>query len=169
MAGLETVEPAAFRAAMARLAGAVTVITTDGPAGKRGMAATAVTSVTDTPANLLVCVNRSARSNALIKRNGVFTVNVLSAEQEALVAVFSSPADIDPFEQPDLWFAGSTGAPVLLGSLVSLDCVLDQIVNIGTHSLFVGTVVDVVIGGMARGLVYFDRACWPVGNQPDPA
>nr|WP_269530312.1 flavin reductase [Asaia astilbis] len=49
-----------FRDAMARLASAVTIITTDGENGRHGFTASAVCSVSDDPATLLVCVNRSA-------------------------------------------------------------------------------------------------------------
>lgn len=43
-----------FRNAMAMLGGAVSVITTDGPAGRFGFTASAVCSVTDAPPTLLV-------------------------------------------------------------------------------------------------------------------
>ena len=43
-----------FRDGMARLAGAVNVITTDGAAGPAGFTASAVCSVTDQPPTLLV-------------------------------------------------------------------------------------------------------------------
>ena len=39
---------AQFREGMSRLGAAVTVLTTDGPAGRHGMTASAVCSVTDT-------------------------------------------------------------------------------------------------------------------------
>lgn len=32
----------------------------------------------------------------------------------------------------------TTGTPILKDALALIDCELDQIVNIGTHSLFVG-------------------------------
>lgn len=147
-----------FREAMARLASAVTLVTTDGPAGRRGLAATAVTSITDSPPNLLVCVNKSGRSNAMIKQNGVFSVNVLSHHQEALVGAFTNPAESDPFGETGLWDTLETRAPILKDTLASLDCTLDQIINIGTHSLFVGHVVAVRIGTAAKSLVYFDRS-----------
>ncbi|MEP6869233.1 MAG: flavin reductase family protein [Novosphingobium sp.] len=161
---MDAIEAPAFRAAMARLASAVTLVTTDGPAGRRGLAATAVTSITDSPPNLLVCVNKSARSNAMIKQNGVFSVNVLSHDQENLVGAFSGPSDNDPFSNSALWERLETGAPTLKETLASLDCTLDQIINIGTHSLFVGHVVAVRIGSATQGLVYFDRAFCGVGE-----
>ncbi|MEO8722625.1 MAG: flavin reductase family protein [Sphingobium sp.] len=146
------------------MASAVTLVTTDGPAGRRGLAATAVTSITDTPPNLLVCVNKSTRSNAMIKQNGVFSVNVLSHVQEALVGAFSGPSNSDPFGEAALWDTLETGAPILKETLASLDCTLDQIINIGTHSLFVGHVVAVRIGSAIQGLVYFDRSFCAVGD-----
>jgi len=162
--GMDVSEAPTFRSAMARLASAVTLVTTDGPAGRRGLAATAVTSITDDPPNLLVCVNRSTRSNAMIKQNGVFSVNVLSHEQQPLVGAFSGASQADPFGEPQLWDTLETGAPILKDTLASLDCTLDQLINVGTHSLFVGHVVKVRIGTRMRGLVYFDRAFCAVGD-----
>lgn len=161
---MQTIEADLFRAAMARLASAVTLVTTNGSAGQRGLAATAVTSITDDPPNLLVCVNKSARSNAMIKQNGVFSVNVLNHEQEVLVGQFSGASEADPFGEAQLWETLETGAPILKGSLANLDCTLDQIINIGTHSLFVGHVVAVQTSTYKRGLVYFDRAFCGVGS-----
>ncbi len=48
-----------YRDAMARLGAAVSIVTTDGPAGRAGFTASAVCSVTDDPPTLLVCMNRS--------------------------------------------------------------------------------------------------------------
>jgi len=161
---MDLIEAATFRSAMARLACAVTVVTTDGAAGRRGMAATAVTSVTDDPPTLLVCVNRSTRSNAMIKQNGVFAVNVLSIDQEELVGAFSG-GEGDPFARTELWDTLRTGAPILRDALSSLDCTLDQIINVGTHSLFVGQVTAKRAGTASSGLVYFDRRFVGVGER----
>ncbi|MFX5634519.1 flavin reductase, partial [Acinetobacter baumannii] len=46
-----------FRDAMARLSAAVNIITTDGPAGRAAMTVSAVSSVSDEPATVLVCIN----------------------------------------------------------------------------------------------------------------
>ena len=63
---LSTVE---YREAMSRLGAAVSVITTDGPAGPSGFTASAVCSVTDAPPTLLVCLNRSASASPLSARS----------------------------------------------------------------------------------------------------
>ena len=62
------VEKQPYRDAMARLGAAVNVITTDGPGGRAGFTASAVTSVTDTPPTLLVCANRA---NDFFKQPGI--------------------------------------------------------------------------------------------------
>lgn len=64
------VDVGSFRNAMAMLGGAVSVITTDGVAGRFGFTASAVCSVTDSPPTLLVCMNRSSHSNEHFKHNG---------------------------------------------------------------------------------------------------
>jgi hypothetical protein len=51
-----------FRDGMARLAAQVHIVTSDGPAGRAGVTATAICPVTDKPPTLLVCLNQCARS-----------------------------------------------------------------------------------------------------------
>jgi flavin reductase len=82
-----------FRDAMARLGAAVNIVTTDGAAGRGGITATAVCSVTDDPPTLLVCLNRTSPRSALFLANGVLCVNTLSAGQQAVSNAFSAPSD----------------------------------------------------------------------------
>ncbi|OZT82212.1 4-hydroxyphenylacetate 3-monooxygenase reductase subunit, partial [Vibrio sp. 03_296] len=56
-----------FRDAMSKLAAAVNIVTTGGVAGTVGITATAVCSVSDSPATVLACVNRNSASNAIFK------------------------------------------------------------------------------------------------------
>lgn len=79
-----------FRNAMAQLGSAITIITTDGPAGRFGFTASAVCSVTDSPPTLLVCMNRSSFAHAKFKENGVLCVNVLSGQHQNLSAIFAN-------------------------------------------------------------------------------
>ena len=68
-----------FRDAMAGLAAAVNVITTDGPHGRFGFTATAVCSVTDSPPTLLVCLNRSASVHPALTAHATLCINTLTA------------------------------------------------------------------------------------------
>ncbi len=81
--------PKLFREAMSRLGAAVHVVTTDGPRGKTGFTATAVCSVSDHRPTLLVCLNRSSGSGALVRNNGVLCVNTLRAAEANIADVFA--------------------------------------------------------------------------------
>src|SRR5437868_14823449 len=86
---IATVDTAPFRDAMSRLGAAVHVVTSAGPAGRTGFTATAVASVSDTPATLLVCLNRRSVSAPVVSQNGVFCVNTLGAGEEAIADLFA--------------------------------------------------------------------------------
>lgn len=148
-----------FRSGMARLGAAVSVVTTDGSAGRHGMVASAVSSVTDNPPTLLVCVNRNARSNAIIAANGVFCVNVLADEQSDFADRFCAPLTADEkFSGGHArWERLSTAAPALLDALVCFDCRVDQALEVGTHSIFIGAVEAIHLGKNRSPLLYFER------------
>jgi len=63
------------------------VITSDGAAGRYGLTASAVCSVTDDPPTLTVCVIRASQSNVIFRANGILCVNTLSASQQDVSAV----------------------------------------------------------------------------------
>lgn len=153
------VEKQAYREAMARLGAAVNVITTDGPGGKAGFTASAVTSVTDTPPTLLVCANRANDSYPAFRANNVLCVNTLTPAHEGLSPMFAGMtqhAAEERFKTHD-WTTLETGAPVLDQALVVFDCRIDQIVEIGTHDVFFCSVEAVRTGKGHEGLIYYGR------------
>ncbi len=84
-----------FRNAMSRFSAAVSVVTTDGPAGRFGFTCTAICAVTDEPATILVCIHKDSRSNAAFKTNLVLCVNLLNRDQEEISAIFAGQAGDD--------------------------------------------------------------------------
>lgn len=153
------VDAQCFRDAMARLGAAVTVVTTDGSAGRYGLTVSAVCSVTDAPPSLLVCVNRQSRSHAKLTENGVLCVNVLASAQQDLCGRFAGKAlaDEDRFAAAE-WSTLRTGSPVLAGALAAFDCRIVLGRFIGTHSAFLCEVDAIAISEADAGLVYFDRS-----------
>lgn len=148
-----------FREAMCRIGAAVNVVTSDGPAGRCGTTMTAVSSVTDTPATLLVCVNRLAWANQVIRENGNLCVNVLAAEDAATANLFAGMTQVpheNRFDDLD-WHELVTGAPVLPGVLVACDCRVQHAIEVGTHTIFLAEVVKIEIGPARDGLIYFQR------------
>src|ERR1700752_3118648 len=117
----------AFIEAMRRAATGVTLVTTDGPAGRFGVTVSAFASVSADPPMLLACINRKSPAAAAIAANGGFCVNVLSAEQSPLADVFAGrPERFRPlrFRRPDLARAG--GGRRLGDSIASFACALDR-------------------------------------------
>jgi flavin reductase len=160
-------ERAAFRNAMARLGAAVNIVTTDGAAGRAGLTASAVCSVTDNPPTLLVCVNRASAMNAALKANRVLCVNVLGGAQRALSDVFAGrprlPAEAR-FAQAE-WEAGETGAPVLRGAVAALECRVAEVLEKGTHSVFFAEVARAWVGPAVPALLWWGRDYHELGAK----
>jgi flavin reductase len=154
----EQVSPQAFRNAMSLLGAAVTIVTTDGRAGRHGITASAVCSVTDSPPTVLVCVNRGSSAHDVFVANGALCLNVLGHEHEALAKLFGKPG-LSPDERfaGGAWTTLATGAPALEGATVNLDCRIVARHEIGTHSVFYAEILHVAAADARQSLVYFDR------------
>lgn len=163
---MASVEPGLFRDAMSQLGAAVNLITSDGVAGRHGMTASAVCSVTDSPPMLLLCINRASQGNAVFRANGRLCVNILASGQEAFSQRFADkalPVD-ERFGDPNDWFAMPSGVPALKDTVACLDCRIENIVEKYTHSIFFGVVEALTRTTKAHGLIYFDRRYHPVGK-----
>ncbi len=155
-----TVDGKLFREGMSQFAGAVNVVTTDGPAGKAGFTATAVCSVSDAPPTLLVCLNRKSTSGPILQANQVFCVNTLSAEGEPVADVFAgrTGAVKDARFVTGTWSTLTTGAPVLDAAVSAFDCRIIEIRTVGSHNIIFGAVVDVRLNAANPALIYHNRA-----------
>jgi flavin reductase len=153
------VEPEVFREAMAKLGAAVHVVTSAGPGGKTGFTATAVCSVTDAPATLLVCLNRRSNSAPIVAQNRVFCVNTLGADEEKLADIFAGRSGIHLEERFAIgdWTTLKTGAPVLASAVVAFDCRTIEVKAVASHNVFFGAVEAVRLGPAGQALVYHDR------------
>ena len=163
------VDAAGFRAAMRELAGGVTIITADGPAGPRGLTATAVCSVSAEPPTLLVCVNRASEGHAAIRAAGAFCVNVTAAEHRPLAEHFAGRGGVRGAERFRLgrWGVLATGAPVLDDALSAFDCRVVQTIDHGTHTVFLGAVLAARTAGPQRAaLLYRAGAFSALGGLP---
>ncbi len=157
---------ASFRDGMAKLCAAVNIVTTNGPAGLSGFTATAVTSVTDEPPTLLVCVNRNASAHQAVTANGVLAVNTLAKHHVGLSNLFGGKTPIAERFAAARWLAGETGAPLLEDALVAFDCRISATHDVGTHTILICEVVSMTGEYGPAGLTYFDRAYHSVGAEP---
>ena len=158
------IDKQSYRTAMARVGAAVHVVTTDGPAGRRGFTASAVCSVTDDPPTLLLCLNRNSDSNQTLRANRVLCVNTLAAGQRHLSPIFAGMTDhdVDGRFASASWTTLETGSPILEDAVVSFDCRIVQVTEVGTHGVFFCEVQAIHPGTGREGLIYFDRDYHPV-------
>jgi flavin reductase len=147
-----------YRDAMAGLGAAVSIITTDGPAGRAGFTASAVCSVTDDPPTLLVCMNRTSSAYASVAGNKLVCVNVLSAQQEPLSRLFGGKVPIAERFAAAVWSTLETGAPVLSDCAVAFDCQIANVTTVGTHDVLFCRVVALRRYGLTENLIYLGRA-----------
>ena len=158
------IEATDFREGMSLLPTAVNVITTKGSSGCHGFTASAVCSVTDTPPTLLVCMNQTSRSHAHFLENKTLSVNVLGTQHESISNAFASKLCSEERFEHGAWTTLATGAPILEDALVSFDCEIEDIQQVGTHSIFMCRVVAIKQGESDESLVYFNRSYHQVGQ-----
>lgn len=158
------IEATNFRNAMSLLPTAVNVVTTEGLSGAHGFTASAVCSVTDTPPTLLVCMNTTSRSHVHFMENKILSVNVLGAQHEHISNTFASKLCSEERFQQGTWTKLVTGSPVLVDALVSFDCEIEQVQEVGTHSVFMCRVVAIKQSEQDESLVYFNRTYHQVGQ-----
>lgn len=133
-----------FISAMRQVASAVTVVTTDGPAGRHGSTVSAFSSVSADPPTVLVCLRGNSRISDLVRNNGCFTVNVLPEGSSRLARIFAGEFDRDQIDRfQGLQLGEFPGHAPSLPSATYFVCKLVNAVRQGTHEICFGEVMDV--------------------------
>lgn len=135
----------AMKEGMRRLASGVCVITAKDSSGSPyAMTATSVTSVSDQPASLLVCINKNTRMFQAIEDGGNFCVNLLNHDQEEISnRCASGDQGADRF-QSGQW-QELRALPYLEGSLAAFFCRQEQSIDFGTHRILIGGIQEVLV------------------------
>ena len=108
-----------------------------------GMTASWVTQVAMEPVLVAASVDRSAVTHRLIGESEAFTINLWSREDTRPFVAFSKLARREGQALNGRAVrTGVTGAPIFEEAIAYLDCRVWQAVDCGTHTLFLGEVVD---------------------------
>ncbi|WP_454873502.1 flavin reductase [Paraburkholderia xenovorans] len=145
-----------FVGAMRRFPGAANIITTGTGDSRAGFTATACISLAADPPQVGVAVNRTVSSYPQLVENGYFCINTLASDQLELASRFSGPIKGAQRFLEGKWTELKTGAPVLEGAVVNLDCKVTNRLELSTHTLFVGEVVAARQAIDAKQLLYVD-------------
>jgi flavin reductase (DIM6/NTAB) family NADH-FMN oxidoreductase RutF len=114
---------------------------------RNAMTTSWITQLSMAPVLIGVGVDNSSVTHRLITGGGSFTVNLWDAADTKVFVKFSKPATDDGATlngRPV--HAAATGAPVFDEAVAWLDCAVRHTIDLGTHTLFVGEVVDAAVG-----------------------
>jgi len=102
-----------------------------------------ITQLSMEPVLIGVGVDNTAVTHRLITAGGSFSVNLWSADDTKVFVKFSKPAAFDDMTLNGRAVrVGSTGAPLFDEAIAFLDCALRQAHDLGSHTLFIGEVVE---------------------------
>ena len=104
------------------------------------MTVNAVSSVSLEPMLVMFCPGKQTKLAGHVAGLSGFTINVLRHDQQALSTYFAGGWQ-DPVPPP-FRMVPSRCAPRLEGSLASIDCEPEQVIEVGDHWVIIGRVLD---------------------------
>jgi flavin reductase (DIM6/NTAB) family NADH-FMN oxidoreductase RutF len=158
-----------FRGAMRQLTGGVSVITAGRGRDISGMTVTSVSSLSVDPPTLIVSINRDASSWPLLKRYGVFGVNILASDQIDIAERFAGKDGLKGAARftGAVWTTRASGVPLLVGALAAIDCEVEEIVERHSHAIVIGRVKDLQISSRTAALAYWQGQYVAIDRDED--
>lgn len=131
--------------ALYKLSYGVYVVTSKNNNRINGQIANTVFQVTSAPPTVAVSINKNNLTHDFIKESRVFAASIL-CQDTPLTFIgrfgFKSGRDTDKFEGTS-YKIGETGAPIVMDNAVSyLEARVTKEMDVGTHTIFVGEVVN---------------------------
>ena len=145
-----------FRRACAQFPTGVAVLTTRASDGTpHGLTVNAFCSLSLTPPLVLVAIDRVCSILDTFEKSGHFAINFLSLDQRNLSIRFSEVPEGRFSGVP--WSPGAEGAPLIEGTIGSIECRTKNVIDAGDHRALIG---EVVAASVADGdpLVFFRGA-----------
>ncbi len=108
-----------------------------------GMTQSWVSQVSMSPVLVAISIDAHAVTNRLIRDAGSFSVNLWDQADTRVFVKFSKPAvkDGDTLNGRPIR-VGVTGSPVFTEAVAFIECTVVNKVELGSHDLFIGEVVD---------------------------
>ncbi|MER7625332.1 flavin reductase family protein [Streptomyces sp. NPDC126503] len=140
-----------FCAAMTHLPSGVSIITTQSPDGPLGCTVNSVISLSAQPPSLLVSLANTSRTLHHALRTGGFAVNVVSWRQRDLYRRFAQGDPLRRFD--DVAYTVHDGQPLLTHTSAVFTCTVDRSIEVGDHTLLVGSPLEAFHDADAHPLV----------------
>jgi 3-hydroxy-9,10-secoandrosta-1,3,5(10)-triene-9,17-dione monooxygenase reductase component len=149
MSGLDQ---ARFREVLGHFATGITIVTASEDGVPVGFSCQSFAALSLDPPMVILAPAKSSTSWPRIAEAGAFAVNILAEHQEAICLNFAVSGR-DKFDGV-AWTAGTTGAPLIKGSLATIECTLGAIYEGGDHELVTGHVVAMEVGSGSPLIFY---------------
>ena len=145
----------------------VTVVGTVHQGEKRGMTVNTFTSVSLNPLLVLICVSKDSGCHPLIDKSGVFSISALAEDQSDLSRRFAAESDVEThrFSGVAHHIGAVTGAPLLDGAVIKIECTVSDRIAAGDHTIFVGRVESAVAAPDRHALVFSGGGYSKVGAE----
>jgi 3-hydroxy-9,10-secoandrosta-1,3,5(10)-triene-9,17-dione monooxygenase reductase component len=137
-------DQARFREVLGHFATGITIVTATEEGMPVGFSCQSFAALSLDPPMVILAPAKTSTSWPRIARAGAFCVNILGEHQEAVCRAFAVSGG-DKFDGVE-WTPGVTGAPLIAGSLATVECTLGTIHEGGDHELVTGHVVDMEVG-----------------------
>lgn len=135
----------------------ITIVTAqgaDGPAGFLGLSASHICA---DPPTMLVSIDDKTSALGAVLESRAFAINFLPASARDVADLFAGKGALkgaDRFEA-GRWSTLTTGAPVFNDALGAFDCQFEDTYRLGTTTIVIGRVVDLVAKGSGEPLIFF--------------
>ena len=132
--------------ALNKLTYGVYVIASGNEKEKNAFIATVAVQVTSQPVQIAIACNKNNYTAEFIEKFGNFSVSVIKREYApALLGNFGfqSGRNIDKFAKYDCIYGQNTGVPIVTEDCLAwFECKLTQKMDVGSHILYIGEVLD---------------------------
>lgn len=142
---------------MRHLASGVAIVATrDNDNNPFAMTVSSITSLTDTPPSLLICLHEVAQTYAVLRQVNSFSANILTQEQQDVSQCCAGePQMARRFEVGNWGDHPELRLPYLKDSLSVFFCKVSQRIDYGTHMIVIGDIQSVQVAkAEQKPLVY---------------
>ncbi|HKJ99033.1 MAG TPA: flavin reductase family protein [Desulfotignum sp.] len=129
-----------WQSALGQMTYGIYVLTTKQDDAINGMIASWVTQVSYDPPLILAAVHPNRYSHDMIVQSRVFGLHIIDQSRKDLLARFKGPDPKKKFSDI-AWEKGKTGVPVLQNCLAWFELQVQEHLQPGNHTLFIGKVV----------------------------
>ena len=149
-----------FRAALARVASGVVVVSARSAERFHGLTASSLVSVSVEPPLVLVSLEHETATLSAVRESRRFNVNVLTRGQEFVAERFAGRAPaVDADWRVIPHRLGENGIPLIDGCAAWLECDVSEIHTAGDHDVCIGRVTS-ALAGSGDPLILWDRSFW---------